>query len=262
MRRVIIVFVLALLVGCATRGPGSSAYIPGPSVYIPMAEEALARGDDILAFANYAYAIDSANQPASEAALATVRASPRLLTAMDAAIEQIQNSTAVGNVTRDEYVRDLSRRAEVRTLFKIRQLDARQQEQFFQSAWAKASVFAEQARAEAQRREAEELVAVARGSRVTCANEVECRKAFSLAQIFVSTKTDMKIQLATDTIIETYNPTEAGKMGAKVIKTPGAGQSAEIVITVTCRECSLPLRRSSYDLMKEFRPFVDARLRQ
>jgi hypothetical protein len=71
----------------------------------------------------------------------------------------------------------------------------------------------------------------------------------------------MKIQLATDTIVETYNPTDSGKLGAKVIKTPGAGQSAEIVLTVTCRECSSDQRRESYELMKAFRPFVEARLK-
>lgn len=100
-----------------------------------------------------------------------------------------------------------------------------------------------------------------RGSRLTCANDTECRKAFSLAQIYVSTKTDMKIQFATDTIIETYNPTEVGKMGAKVIKMPGAGQSAEIVLTVSCRECSVIPRLESLNLMRDFRQFVESRLR-
>ena len=117
-----------------------------------------------------------------------------------------------------------------------------------------------------EKRRADEFSALldeaARGSRVACATEAECRKAFSLAQIFVSTKTDMKIQLATDTIIETYNPTEVGRMGAKVIKTPGAAQSAEIVITVSCRECTSGLRKNSLELMRDFRPFVESRLRQ
>lgn len=99
-----------------------------------------------------------------------------------------------------------------------------------------------------------------RGSRFACANDTDCRKAFSMAQIYVSTKTDMKIQFATDTIIETYNPTETGKMGAKVIKMPKAGQNAEIVLSVSCRECAVLQRRESLRLMKEFRQFVDSSL--
>ena len=105
-------------------------------------------------------------------------------------------------------------------------------------------------------------VEAAAGSRVRCMNEVDCRKAFQLAQIYVSTKSDMKIQLATDTIIETYNPTESYRLGAKVIKMPGAGQSAEIVLAVTCKECGSSMRRSQLMLMRDFRPFVEERLRQ
>lgn len=117
------------------------------------------------------------------------------------------------------------------------------------------------ARAQEDATEAALLADAVRGSRLTCANDNECRKAFSLAQIYVSTKTDMKIQFATETIIETYNPTEAGKMGAKVIKMPGAGQSAEIEIIISCRECSVISRQLSLNLMKEFRQFVESRLR-
>lgn len=250
-----------LIGGCAT-GPGASAYIW-------QAEQEFSRGDDVGAFTSYSNAIDSANQPASQAALAAVRASPRLLTVMDVAIERIRNPTAVGNVTREEYVRELSLRSEVGVFFKVRQLDAQQQEQFYESAWRKASVLVDQVRVEAERARVRERAALAalaveaeEGSRVRCGTESECRKAFALAQIYVSTKTDMKIQLATDTIIETYNPTESGKMGAKVIKTPGAGQSAEIVLTVACRECSDPIRRDSLVLMREFRRFVEVRLKQ
>jgi len=116
---------------------------------------------------------------------------------------------------------------------------------------------------EAERaREAALLAEAAAGSKVTCMNEGECRKAFQLAQIFVSTKSDMKIQLATDTIIETYNPTESYRLGAKVIKTPGTGQSAEIMLSVTCKECGEPMRKVQLMLMREFRPWVEARLRQ
>jgi hypothetical protein len=123
--------------------------------------------------------------------------------------------------------------------------------------------------AEAKRKTDEEAGLVAdatAGSRVNCMNEADCRKAFQLAQIYVSTKSDMKIQLATDTIIETYNPTSSYRLGAKVVKTPGRGQSAVIAITVTCKDCDgkdeQTMRRSALILMRDFRPFVEARLRQ
>jgi len=133
-----------------------------------------------------------------------------------------------------------------------------------------ASLKAEDERARAaweaeERRKAEAQARIyanaASGSRVTCTTDADCRKAFQLAQIYVSTKSDMKIQLATDAIIETYNPTETGKMGAKVIKTPGAGQSAEIVLTVSCRDCNDELNKFRLQLMAEFRPFIEARLK-
>lgn len=122
---------------------------------------------------------------------------------------------------------------------------------------------AEEAARRAKDREFEDaLIAdAARGSRFVCLTDSDCRKAFSLAQIFVSTKTDMKIQLATDTIIETYNPTETGKIGAKVIKMPGVGQSAEIVISISCKDCPKSRRWDSLSVTKEFRPYIEARMK-
>jgi hypothetical protein len=123
----------------------------------------------------------------------------------------------------------------------------------------------ERAAAEARRKQAEMAAlmdAASRGSRVSCASDLECKKAFALAQIFVSTKTDMKIQLATDTIIETFNPTESGKMGAKVIKLPGSGQSAEIALEISCRTCEHEAKSASLKIMSEFKDFIEARSRQ
>lgn len=80
------------------------------------------------------------------------------------------------------------------------------------------------------------IVEAAQKSKILCKDTTECQKAFALAQIFVSEKSDMKIQVATEAIIETYNPTEYNKTGLKVIKIPKKGSSSEILLTVSCRE--------------------------
>jgi hypothetical protein len=69
-----------------------------------------------------------------------------------------------------------------------------------------------------------------------CQDKSMCTKMFSLAQIYVSEHSDQKIQVATDTIIETYNPTSALNIGMKIKKTPKQGAIEEIAITVNCNQ--------------------------
>lgn len=102
-----------------------------------------------------------------------------------------------------------------------------------------------------------------RSSSYSCADKVTCTKAFALAQIFVSSNSDQKIQVATDTIVETYNPTEEGKMGMKIVKTPGKGTSEVISIAPSCKEdkyaallCSMR-RTQAYEGL---RPFIEQSL--
>lgn len=68
-----------------------------------------------------------------------------------------------------------------------------------------------------------------------CNDAIQCEKAFALTQIFISTHSDMKIQMANDTIIETFNPNKEGVMGATAIKFPLEGSSAEIRLAVSCK---------------------------
>jgi hypothetical protein len=273
LRAIAVIAVLLLCGGCAT-GPSKS------ELFVSTGDAALARGDDKKAFENFAWAIDSENQKARQTALERLRASPRLQAAMESVLRDLQVETAMRNDYRAAYLPAYGRRSEVRAYVAFKGFTQEEQQRYLDATWEDISPRIEGLRAERRAAEkrledaaAEEkareaaalaalIAAAERGSRVVCTADSECRKAFALAQIYVSTKTDMKIQLATDTIIETYNPTEGGRMGAKVIKTPGAGQSAEIVITVSCRECSLELRKISYQLMSEFRPFVESRLRQ
>lgn len=283
---VVLLFFVAMIAGCAARGPG-------PSAYIKHAEDALAEGNLARAVTSYSYAIGSSNQEAREIALARLREA-RLQAALAAAIKEIAEETAVAQQTREAFAPEFLRRAEVRAHFALNNLTTPQQFEFANASWTAAQAAVEKSRAdrlaakqradeeERERaakqarddadaaarlaREAKELAELREqaemGSYVRCLSELECRKAFQLAQVYVSTKSDMKIQLATDTIIETYNPTERNRMGAKVIKMPGAGQSAEILFTITCRECMPAGERLRLVLMAGFRPFIESNLRR
>ena len=82
-----------------------------------------------------------------------------------------------------------------------------------------------------------------------CADRLACDKAFALTQVFISTNSDMKIQMANDTIIETFNPTDTFAMGASAIKMPRSGASADILLNINCKsksrkELNLCLKKS------------------
>ena len=125
---------------------------------------------------------------------------------------------------------------------------------------------------EARRRKQDELKAKAaelldaeKSAIVFCPDKPTCDKAFSLTQIYLNQTSDMKIQVATDTIVETYNPTEDGKLGLKAIRVPGKGTSAAITLTATCKD-----ERGQYVEVcrlgkilayKGFRPFVEQMLK-
>lgn len=74
---------------------------------------------------------------------------------------------------------------------------------------------------------------------VICTNADDCKKAFTLTQIFISQNAGMKIQLATDTIIETYG--SSTKLVMKATKSPDIGNEEIINLTVIC-----PVNSSSY----------------
>jgi hypothetical protein len=68
-----------------------------------------------------------------------------------------------------------------------------------------------------------------------CKGAAACDKAMTSAQDFVVLNSNMRIQIATDTRIETYRPIEIGHLGMTVVKSPGNGDEAELQLTVTCR---------------------------
>lgn len=124
--------------------------------------------------------------------------------------------------------------------------------------------------AERQKREAEQAVMQAaaqaeKDAYVTCNDKASCDKVFSLAQIYINSMASQKIQVATDTIIETYNPTEYGNIGMGAVKIPGKGSSAIIRLSVTCKVSDSGhfenyCRSKKLDIYKGFRPFVNKML--
>lgn len=98
-----------------------------------------------------------------------------------------------------------------------------------------------------------------------CKNKLECEKAFSLTQIYIATNTDMKIQMANDTVIETYNPNKSELIGATAFKIPKEGTSAEIRLIVTCKtdrsdEAERLCKQRSILLNSQFPTFLKERL--
>lgn len=88
-----------------------------------------------------------------------------------------------------------------------------------------------------KRLQAQRLLEVAENNaRFMCKDRPECDKVFSLTQIFIVGNADMKIQVANDTVIETYNATEGMKISMKAIKMPRAGSTAEILLSVDCKD--------------------------
>lgn len=117
-----------------------------------------------------------------------------------------------------------------------------------------------------QKREAEQAAAQAeKDAYVTCNDKTSCDKTFSLTQIYINSMASQKIQVATDTIIETYNPTEYGNIGMGAVKIPGKGSSAIIRLSVTCKVSDSGhfvnyCESKKLDIYKGFRPFVNKML--
>lgn len=92
------------------------------------------------------------------------------------------------------------------------------------------------AREEANRRELASRVVLARSAaKIPCSTREQCERAFGMAEVFVSQNADMKIQVATTSVIETYNASEKGKVALKVLRVPRPEGDSEISLLATCR---------------------------
>jgi len=69
---------------------------------------------------------------------------------------------------------------------------------------------------------------------LVCRSHDECVKTFKLTQLYIDEVSDMKLQVATDSIVETYTPNDLGKIGAKATLKPGKGASETVKLIVGC----------------------------
>lgn|GEM_PF-4527475 len=126
------------------------------------------------------------------------------------------------------------------------------------------------AAAEARTKREAELEAAAQAAadaKVICDLKSTCAKVFSLAQIYIATETDQKIQVVTDSVIQTYNPTEIGNVGASIFKMPQRGDIASVTLNLSCKSNGTKqaedlCRSKSTILYSGFRPFIEKRLAQ
>lgn len=104
---------------------------------------------------------------------------------------------------------------------------------------------------------------------VTCSTKIKCEKAFSLTKVFIQQHTDMKIQFSDDTTVSTYNaPADRPfYVSMTAIKIPGIGESANIILTASCKSLS-DKQGLAFSLCADkiaeiyegFKPFVESKL--
>lgn len=92
----------------------------------------------------------------------------------------------------------------------------------------------------------------------TCADAAECAQKWELAQLFVANNSGMKIQIATNVLIETYNPTNYRPVwGMRVTKEPvGAGHYL-ISATAVCGNM-FGCGKSAHAFLTEFARYVNS----
>lgn len=112
-----------------------------------------------------------------------------------------------------------------------------------------------------------ELINAQQSARFSCSDTANCEKAFALTQIFITENSDMKIQIATGTIIETYSPLKTGDVGIRAVKTPKLGSSADISLSLNCRsnaleESELRCKNKEAAIYRSFASYMKAGLLQ
>lgn len=139
---------------------------------------------------------------------------------------------------------------------------ARRQARLDREAAAQRAEALRQAEIEKRRALAAELAAARDRARVQCAAE-QCERDFAQAQVYLLKHADMRIQVATPTLIETYNATSEGSLQMRLLRAPIADGRWEIVLTVHCREESKPTDdRCSKRLIDAYKGFLPHMQRQ
>jgi len=67
-----------------------------------------------------------------------------------------------------------------------------------------------------------------------CSNKASCNRLFALTKTYINSESDKEIKVATDNVIETYDPVEVGSIGMIARMISGEATSAEIRLSVSC----------------------------
>lgn len=104
----------------------------------------------------------------------------------------------------------------------------------------------------------DEHVVAKKESTVVCNNDMECKKMYSLAKVFVQQKADMRIQVIDDTVVSTYGPTDIYLCGMTVVKKPSQGDKYEIILQIDCldRADSIPSLLKKIAMYREFPAYL------
>jgi hypothetical protein len=92
---------------------------------------------------------------------------------------------------------------------------------------------ADEKRAEGDRLRAELADAMKR-NRLECVGAAPCDRMFAQGQAYLLQHSDMRIQVATNTLIETYNATDSGKVSMRLVRLPMPGDRWDIQVTAAC----------------------------
>lgn len=107
-----------------------------------------------------------------------------------------------------------------------------------QAQAAESARLAEAERAKAQQHRDARLARLAEvqgRNRIQCVG-AQCERVFALAQAYLLAQADMRIQVATPTLIETFNATAEGQIQMRLLRVPTTGDRWEIVLTAHCRD--------------------------
>lgn len=96
----------------------------------------------------------------------------------------------------------------------------------------------------ASRHQVSEAFAAKARQRITCSGAEQCTLYWRRAQAWLALNSEMKIQIATDMMLETYNPVNHNPVyGFRIMRIPDAGQTERIMIHMSCGNllgCSEP----------------------
>lgn len=91
---------------------------------------------------------------------------------------------------------------------------------------------------------------------LTCANEQECSLQWQRAQFWIGANSFWKLQLITDTILQTYTPPNADlRLGYKVMRERNPDGSSRIWVGANCGN-SFGCSEHPYSAMRRFKEYV------